>query len=88
MEVQKKRFEVMCRKLDDGTLEKAIFIDGEKLDYSIDITAYMDACRMGPAMKLAVQRDIERHFTESVSEVVGRKLTIEDIKKALKNGWI
>lgn len=67
---------------------KKLFIDGEKLDYSIDMTAYLEACKMGPHMRLAVQKDIAKHFTESVSEVVGRKLTMDDIKVAIQTGWI
>jgi len=35
-----------------------------------------------------VQKDIEKHFVESVSEVVGRKITPEEIKEATKTGWI
>jgi len=36
----------------------------------------------------AVKEDIVKHFTNSVSEVIGRKVTMEDIAKATKTGWI
>ncbi len=84
----KKRFEVLFREHPDGYKEKAVFIDDEKLEYSIDISSYLDASKMGPAFKLSVQKDIERHFAEAVSEVVGRHISLEDIKNAIKTGWI
>lgn len=87
-EVQKKRFEVKFFQHADGYKEKDVFIDGEKLEYSIDISSYLEASKMGLVYKLAVQRDIERHFCESVSEVLGRKVTVEDIKRAIITGWI
>ncbi len=82
------RFEVMMRKGKNGILEKAIFIDGEKLDWAVDITSLMDAAKMGMHYYKAAQKDIEKHFTESVSEVIGRKVTADDIKTAIKTGWI
>lgn len=87
-EIEKKRFEVKFRQHPDGFQEKDIFIGGEKMDYSIDISAYREASKMGLVYKIAVQRDIEKHFTQCVSEVVGRKVTLEDIKKAIATGWI
>lgn len=83
-----KTFEVRIRKNTNGTVEKAIFIDGERLDWSVDLSSYMEACKMGLAFQREAQRDIERHFTESVSDVLGRRVTAEDIKKATKTGWI
>ena len=43
---------------------------------------------MGPAYRMSVQKDIERHFVESVSQFLKRNVTIEDIKKAITTGWI
>jgi hypothetical protein len=83
-----KRFEVKMRKGKNGTVEKAIFIDNELLDWSIDMNSLMEAMRMGPKFFRAAQKDIERHFVESVSEVIGRKITVNDIKKATQTGWI
>lgn len=83
-----KRFEVKIRKGDSGTVEKAIFIDGEMLDWSVDITSLLEAYRMGPQYAKAAQKDVEKHFTESVSEVLGRWVTADDIKRATKIGWI
>jgi hypothetical protein len=87
-EIEPKRFEVKMQKGVGGNLERAVFIGGEHLDYSVDLTSYVEACNMGPQFKLAVQKDIERHFTQSVSEFIGRKVTIDDIKRAIATGWI
>ena len=84
----KKRFEVAVKVHPDGSIEKGVFIDGEHLDYSIDITAYKQACKMGIHYKKAVQEDIVKHFTASVSDVVGRRVTVEDLIEAHKTGWI
>jgi len=83
-----KRFEVKMRRHPGGEIEKAVFVDGEQLDWSIDISSYMEACKMGLQYKLAVQRDIAKHFVDSVSEVVGRHITVEEIKAAIKSGWL
>lgn len=84
----KKSFEVKIRPAKGGGIEKAIFIGGELLDWQVDINSLMDAMKMGPMYVKAVQRDIEKHFVESVSDFVGRKVTADDIKKAIKDGYI
>jgi|GEM_PF-3531708 DNA-directed RNA polymerase subunit RPC12/RpoP len=83
-----RRFEVKGRKREDGTVEKGVFIDGEKLDWTVDITSLMDAKSMGPSFFKEIQKDIEKHYTESVGEVLGRKVTALEIKQAIKVGWI
>ena len=81
-------FEVRLSKGKNGTLLKNIYIDGELLDWSVDVSSLAEAMSMGPKFYREIQRDIERHFTESVSETLGRKVTAEDIKEAIKTGWI
>jgi hypothetical protein len=49
---------------------------------------YMDAMKMGPMYRREIQKNIEEHFTESVSDFLGRKVTIDDIKLAIQTGWI
>jgi len=83
-----KRFEVKMRKGRNDVVEKAIFIDGELLDWSVDISSLMEARRMGPTFFKAAQLDIEKHFTEAVSDIVGRRITADDIKEATRTGWI
>lgn len=84
----KKRFEVKMRRGDNGTIEKAIFIDDELLDWSIDMSSYMEAMKMGPMYRREIQKNIEEHFIESVSDFLGRKVTMQEIKEAIKTGWI
>jgi hypothetical protein len=84
----KKRFEVKIRVTPDRGVEKAIFIGGEMLDWQIDINSYVEAVKMGFQYRRAVQRDIEKYFVESVSDFLGRNVTMDDIKEAIKSGWI
>lgn len=76
------------RKGPGGNIEKAIFIDGELFDWSVDMNSLADAMHMGPEMFEAAKRDIEKHFTESVSEVLGRKVSDDELKQAIRTGWI
>ncbi len=89
----KKSFKVMMRKGKNGVLEKAIFIDGDLLDWSVDISSLMDARKMArdtssPYIWKEVQKDIAKHFLEAVSETLGRRVTEDDIKRATAEGWI
>lgn len=84
----KVRFEVKMRNDPRMGIQKAVFIDGEKLDWEVDAQSLAEAMRMGPKFFRAVQRDIERHYVESVSEFIGRKVTAKDIKEAIKTGWL
>ena len=84
----KKKVEVKLRSDGSGGIEKAIFVDDEMLDWQIDMNSYMDAMRMGPMYQREIQRSIEEHFIESLSDFIGRKVTMEEIKEAIKTGWI
>jgi hypothetical protein len=84
----KKRFEVKMRVTPQYGIEKAIFIGGEMLDWKIDINSFLEAKKMGIQYRNAVQRDIEKHFVDSVSDFLGRHVTFDDIKNAIKTGWI
>jgi hypothetical protein len=83
----RSRFEVKMR-LKEGGIEKAIFIDDELLDWSIDMNSYVEAVQMGPKYVRAIQQDIEKHFINSVSDYLGRKVTMDEIKAAIQTGWI
>ena len=81
-------FKVMMRTGENDMKEKAIFIDGELLDWSIDMSSYLEAVKMGPQYMKAVQKDIAKHFIESVGETIGQKITMDDIKRGIQTGWI
>lgn len=84
----KKTFEVKMRPAKGGGIEKAVFIGGELLDWQIDLNSFVEAIKMGPQYYRAIQKDIEMHFVSSVSEFLGRKVSADDIKKAIKSGYI
>lgn len=83
----KKRFEVKMR-MNNGGIEKQIFIDGEMLEWSLDTASLVDAKKMGPMYFKAAQDDIVKHFCEAVGETIGRRITVEDLREAIKTGWI
>jgi hypothetical protein len=88
----KKRFEVKMKRLGpdpskDG-LEKAVFVDGKKLDFKIDILRFLEAKSMGVQYMVEEQKRIEKEFTKVVSEAVGRRITKEELKRAILEGWI
>lgn len=84
----KKKFEVKMRSDGSGGIEKAIFIDNELLDWKIDMNSYLDAMKMGPQYQREIQRSIEEHFVDSISDFLGRKVTMLEIKEAIKTGLI
>jgi hypothetical protein len=84
----KCKFETRLVMHPAGNMERKIFIDGVMLDYSVDVTSYVDALKMGPEYEAAVKADIVRHFTTCVSDMVGRKVTYEEVFNATKTGWI
>lgn len=86
--IGKKSFEVRMIKGKGGEIRHAIFIDGEMLDWSIDMHDYLDAMKMGPQYLNAIKADIVKHFTASVSDFLDRKVTIEELNQARKVGWI
>ena len=84
----KKKFEIKIATDDDGMMDKQIFIDGEFFDWGVDPEAFEWAKQQGPEYFRAAQIDIAKHFLESISEVVGRKVTLHDLTQAEKTGWI
>jgi hypothetical protein len=87
----KLKFEVKMRMLGsdpkDG-IEKAVFIDNKKLDFTIDVFRFLDSKFKGYNYVVQEQRKIEREFTKCVSDFLGRNVTIEEIKRAIIEGWI
>jgi hypothetical protein len=88
----KQRFEVKMKVLGsdpkkDG-VEKAVFVDGKKLDFKIDVLRFLQAKSRGVDEMIREQKRIEREFINSVSEAVGRRVTREELKIATIEGWI
>ena len=88
----KRKFEVKMRPLGpdpkkDG-IEKAVFIDGKKLDFKIDVLRFLEAKSKGLNFLIEEQNKIEKEFTRAVSEALGRRVTADHIKRATIEGWI
>jgi hypothetical protein len=88
----KRKFEVKMRPLgpnpkEDG-VEKAVFIDGRKLDFKIDVLRFLETKQKGINFLIEEQKKIEREFVKSVSEAIGRRVTTDEIKRATIEGWI
>lgn len=88
----KHKFRVMMRALgpdpDKDGVEKAVFVDGRRLDFSIDVVRFLEARRKGPKYLVEEQKRIEKEFVRSVSDAIGRRVTVEEIKRATVEGWI
>lgn len=83
----KKKLEI--RPIIIGSMvQKAIFIDGEHFDWSVDEESLKEAAAMGEIYFQAVQKDIAKHFLDSLSEVVGREVTLAEFNQALITGEI
>lgn len=82
-----KRFGTKLIKL-NGAMRQAIFIDDEMLDWSINMHDFAEAKAMGSKYFNVIQQDIVKHFIDSVSDFLGRYVTIEEINLARKNGYI
>lgn len=90
--VPKHKFEVKMRVLGsdpkkDG-VEKAVFVDGKKLDFKIDILRFLEAKGRGVDHMIREQKRIESEFIKAVSDAVGRRITKEELKRATIEGWI
>lgn len=84
----KKKFEAKITKDKYGKTVKGLFVDGELLDYSVDIESLKKISALGPEYKKMALADIEKHFCECLSEFVGRHLTKQEIDHAFRTGWI
>lgn len=89
--IPKLKFEVKMRALGsdpkDG-IEKAVFINDQMLDFKIDVFRFLDAKFKGINYVIEEQKRIEKEFVKSVSNFLGRKVTIQEIKQAILEGWI
>ncbi len=87
--MKKKKFEWKHRVLEDGNKENALFVDGEMFDWEVDKESLIEVFATGDAAIIkAAQQDISRHYLDSLSEFIGKKIEFSDIEKAEKTGWI
>jgi hypothetical protein len=87
----KHKFEVRMKNLGshptDG-IEKAVFLDDKKLDFKIDVIRFLEARNKGVEAMIQEQKRIEKEFVKVVSEALGRRVTKDEIKAAIAEGWI
>ena len=88
-EPKKQKFEVK-QYFDDlsGNLRKDVFVDEKLFEYEIDRNSLAKAKQMGPQFYIAAQKDIQKHFLDSLSDFLGRKITSQEVQEAIKTGWI
>lgn len=84
---EKVKFEVRLEN-QNGAIVKNIYIGNTWLDWGINMTDYAEAMKMGPKYVRQIKADIQRHFVESVSEVLGRQVSLQEIEEAIRTGWI
>ncbi len=84
----KVKFETRIKLHSNGSVEREVWIGGEKFDWSVDVTSFHEAVKMGPMYKKAEQADIVKHFVDSVSDFLGRRVTMKEVNEATKKGWI
>lgn len=85
----KKKFEVKTH-IDPytGLLKKDIFIDDKLFEWEADPKSWNMMTQMGPAYVQAAKKEIMKHFLDSLSEEIGRKITAGEFMVATQKGWI
>lgn len=88
-EIKKQRFVVKQHfDVSSGMMKKDVFVDEKLFEYEIDKNSLMKAKEMGPQYYIAAQRDIQKHFLDSLSDFLGRTITNQEVQKAVETGWI
>jgi len=74
---------------DDGVhMAKGIFVDGTLFDWGVDEENYKQALALGPQYKKAIEESIAKHFVDSFSEFLSRRITLDEVNEARRIGWI
>ncbi len=62
----------------------AIYVDGNLFDFEMD----EEGLRKGLAYtsKEAIESDVQKYFTESFSDFVGKEMTLKEINDAIEKG--
>lgn len=87
MESKKKRL-VVKENRDTFPPKRAIFIDDELFDWEIDSDSLEKARKMGPQIYAAAVQDIQKHFMDSLSDFMGREITVQEFSEATRTGWL
>lgn len=89
MPTRRQRFEVKSY-IDpySGLLRKDVFIDEKLFDWEVDEKSWKTLNEMGAGFADVAKSEILKHFCDSLSEFLGRKVGPGTIMKAITTGWI
>lgn len=71
--------------------QKVIFVDEEMFDWGIEEEALQEAKKFAagdPSIKKAIHGDIKSFFLDSLSEFLGKEVTLKDVNEAIESGYI
>lgn len=100
MSKSKVTFELKAFYDSQDRLTKGIFVDGKHFDWGINEDDFKEAelrakklseqvnPSAGFAYMQTVKDSIQRHFVDSLSEFLGRQITVEEVNQATKTGLI
>jgi hypothetical protein len=74
---------------DSGQTVRALSLNGEVFDFGLDEDDLKKAkqfCGKDPFFTRSVHGDIRHYFLLSLSEIVGRELTIKEVNEAIEEG--
>lgn len=81
-------------KIHDEELDKsvhAISVDGNIFDWGMDKEQFEEAKKMishDPKLRESIILSIINHIVENFSDFIGRKITLDELNKAIKTGEI
>lgn len=86
---EKKKFEVKTHfDESSGMYRRDVYINEMLFDYEVDQDSLAKAKELGGLYYEEVQRDIQKHLLECLSDFLGRKVTAAQLMQAIQTGWI
>ncbi len=87
--IKRQKFEVKTY-IDphSGLLRKDVFIDEKLFSWEVDEKAWKNLTAMGPEYVEVAKIEILKHFCDSLSQFLSRKIDPGKVMMAIKTGWI
>jgi aminopeptidase-like protein len=76
---------------ESGRTVNAIYLDGRVFDWGLvedGILRAKEYIVQNPMVREVVYGDIQKHFLDSLSEFVGREVTLKELNAAIEKGYI
>ena len=87
--VRRQKFEVRSYiNPHSGLLRKDVFVDEKLFDWEVDEKSWKTLNEMGPGFAEVARGEILKHFCDSLSDFLGRKIGPGNLMKAISTGWI